>query len=73
MWDGEVQVFDLAGHALATRCYAWSYATEGERRRFVAVLHVPGVESPEGAVKAYVVQTSRMGRFDSLRAFGVVI
>jgi hypothetical protein len=28
-WEGEVQVFDLAGHPTATRAYAWSHATEG--------------------------------------------
>jgi IS1 family transposase len=54
LWDGEVQVFDLAGHPSATRCYAWSYATEGERRQFVAVLHVPQVESPEQVLNALV-------------------
>jgi hypothetical protein len=62
LWDGEVQVFDLAGHPSSTRCYAWSYATEGEKRQFVAVLHVPQVESPEQAVQAYVVQATRKGR-----------
>lgn len=49
VWDGEVQVFDLTGHATAPRAYAWSCATTGERRQFVAVLHVPGVESAEAA------------------------
>lgn len=37
VWDGTVQVFDLAGHPRATRAYAWShYVGPTERRRFVA-------------------------------------
>ncbi len=59
VWDGEVSVFDLTGHPTASRCYSWSYATEGERRKFVAVLHVPHVESPVEAVRAYVVAQAR--------------
>jgi hypothetical protein len=62
VWDGEVQVFDLTGHTTVTRCYAWSYATEGARRKFVAVLHAPGVASPVEAVRAYVVQAARKVR-----------
>ena len=54
VWEGEVQVFDLTGHPAASRCYAWSHATEGERRRFVVVLHAPPVDSPEKAVRAAI-------------------
>jgi hypothetical protein len=59
VWDGEVSVFDLTGHASASRCYAWSYAAEGTKRQFVAVLHAPHVESPSQAVRAYVVASAR--------------
>ena len=53
IWDGVVQVFDLIGHPLAERAYAWSYATEGpENRRFVVVLHEGPVDSPQAAVRA---------------------
>ena len=55
VWEGTVQVFDLIGHPTATRCYAWSHATEGENRRFVAVLHQGPVDSPEKAVRAAIV------------------
>jgi len=48
-------VFDLIGHPTATRCYAWSHATTGKKRRFVAVLHQGSVDSPEKAVKAAIV------------------
>lgn len=63
VWEGAVQVFELHGHPTATRCYAWSHAVGGtERRRFVAVLHVPAVDSPEKAVRAAIVQEQREGR-----------
>ena len=62
IWDGEVCVFDLAGHPTATRCYAWSYATDGGKRQFVAVLHVPHVESPSEAVRAYIVASARKAK-----------
>lgn len=55
IWDGEVEVFDIAGHPKATRCYAWSHVTTPPKRRFVAVLHVPPVNSPLAAVQASVV------------------
>ena len=54
VWEGEVQVFDLAGHPTATRVYAWSHATTGMKRRFVAVLHVPPVDTPAAAVRAAI-------------------
>ena len=62
VWEGEVQVFELTGHPTATRCYAWSYATEGNARRFVAVLHQGPIDSPEKAVKAAVVDEWRRQR-----------
>ena len=55
VWQGEVQVFDLIDHPRATRCYAWSHAVDdSERRRFVAVLHRPPVDSPEVAVRTAI-------------------
>ena len=54
VWDGEVQIFDVA-HPAASRCYAWSHATEGEKRRFYAVLHVQPVDGPAAAVRAAIV------------------
>jgi hypothetical protein len=56
VWEGVVQVFNLRGHPTAKRCYAWSHATTGEKRRFVAVLHQGPVDSPEKAVRAAIVQ-----------------
>lgn len=59
VWDGVVQVFDLKGHPTATRCYAWSHATTGRKRRFVAVLHQGPVDSPEKAVRAAIAAEER--------------
>jgi hypothetical protein len=61
VWEGEVQVFTI-DHASAPRCYAWSYATTGAKRRFVAVLGVPPVDSPVAAVRASVVADARSKR-----------
>lgn len=61
MWQGAVEVFALAGHAKATRCFAWSHregkGDEGER--FVVVLEIPPVESPETAVRASIVSDAK--------------
>ena len=54
VWQGEVQVFDLAGHPKARRCYAWSHATDTGKRRFVAVLHLAPVDGPVAAVRAAI-------------------
>lgn len=54
VWKGEIQVFDVTGHPTVTRCYAWSHATSGARRRFYAVLHVHPVDSPAAAVRVAI-------------------
>ena len=59
VWEGEVQVFALKGHRSASRCYAWSHATEGAKRRFYAVLHTPPVDSPVVAVRASIAADAR--------------
>jgi hypothetical protein len=58
-WAGEVQVFELHGHPSAQRAYAWSHATDGPRRRFVAVLGVGPVRDAATAVRAAIVAESR--------------
>lgn len=55
VWQGEVGVFDLIDHSEATRCYAWSHSVDDStRRRLVAVLHSPPVDSPEVAVRMLI-------------------
>ena len=63
VWEGVVHVFDLAGHPTATRAYAWSSPIEGStKRRFLAVLHQPPVDSPQAAVRAAIVAEHKGAR-----------
>lgn len=56
VWQGTVKIFAITGHASgATRAYAWSYRTEGTRRKFKAVLGVPPVDSAVMAVRASIL------------------
>jgi len=61
VWQGDVEVFDLHGHAKAKRAYAWSHldGEHDERTRFVAVLEIPPVESAETAVRVSLVKEIR--------------
>jgi hypothetical protein len=58
VWDGIVEVFDLSGHPESNRIYAWAHETgdPNQPKRYVTVLHIPPVISPETAVRAAVVQ-----------------
>lgn len=57
VWQGEVEVFELKGHPKAKRAYAWGHASgeDDQARRYVAVLELPPVTSPQTAVKAAVI------------------
>ena len=56
VWQGEVEVFDIRGHPKTKRCYGWGYSTdEDQGRKYVAVLELPPVDSPQTAVKAAVM------------------
>jgi len=51
---------DLAGHPTTTRAYGWSSPIEGSaKRRFLAVLHTPRINSPLEAVRAAIVAEQR--------------
>jgi len=58
VWEGDVEVFDLENHPKANRVYAWSHVAgeDDERKRYVTVLHIPPVDSPQTAVKLAIVQ-----------------
>jgi hypothetical protein len=64
IWNGDVEVFDIRGHPKAKRAYAWSHATgkNDQARRYVAVLELPPVESPETAVKVAVAAEIKNAR-----------
>ena len=63
VWEGTVEVFDLEGHPTAHRAYAWSHDTDdpANPRRHVTVLHAHPVKSAQDAVRAFIVQESRIG------------
>ena len=63
VWQGIVEVFDLIRHPKAKRCYGWSHregkSDKGER--FVTVLEIPPVVSPETAVRVQIVKDFKTG------------
>lgn len=63
VWQGEVEVFDLTGHAKAKRCYGWSHkeGKDDKGERFVAVLEIPPVESAVTAVRVQIVKDVKSG------------
>jgi hypothetical protein len=61
VWHGEVQVFDLTGHPQAKRAYAWSYATEGTKRRYIAVLELGPVKDAVTAVRVAIAADAKRG------------
>jgi hypothetical protein len=64
VWQGDVEVFDLNGHPKAERAYAWSHldGEKDERTRFVTVLELPPVNSPETAVRVQIVADVKRAR-----------
>jgi len=59
VWEGVVQIFDLAGHPSAIRAHAWSALIEGSmKRRFFAVLNQP-INSPQVEVQAAIIAEHR--------------
>jgi hypothetical protein len=61
VWDGVVEVFDLAGHPTASRVYAWAHDTDDPEnpRRHVTVLQLHPIKSARDAVRAAIVQEFR--------------
>lgn len=50
-------MFELVKHPTAKRAYAWSYATDGAKRKFVAVLQASPVTDTITAVRASIAAT----------------
>jgi len=61
VWEGIVEVFDLAGHATAHRVYAWAHETDDPDKpiRHVTVLHLHPIKSAQDAVRAVILQEAR--------------
>jgi hypothetical protein len=63
IWEGLVEVFDLRGHPRAARCFAWAHAERTEQQpRYIAILAVPPIDSPQVAVKAALLREVREAR-----------
>jgi hypothetical protein len=64
IWQGEVEVFELTGHPKAKRAYAWGHVTgdNDQARRYVTVLELPPVDSPQTAVKAGIMSEIQNAR-----------
>jgi hypothetical protein len=64
IWQGEVEVFDIRGHPKAKRAYAWGHATgeDDQARRYVTVLELPPVDSPQTAVKVAITAEIKNAR-----------
>ena len=64
VWQGEVEVFETTDHPKAKRIYGWGHVSgdDDQGRRYVTVLELPPVTSPETAVKAAI-----MGEIKSAR------
>ncbi|HTV62346.1 MAG TPA: hypothetical protein VMH30_07235 [Verrucomicrobiae bacterium] len=56
IWEGRVEIFDLAGHAEAKTCYAWAYLEKDKEwaARFITVLGSRVMDSPQKAVRAAI-------------------
>jgi hypothetical protein len=64
VWEGEVEVFRLRGHPKAKKAYAWGHVSgdDDQGRRYVAVLDLPPVNSPQSAVRAAIMQEIKDAR-----------
>ena len=64
VWEGIVEVFEIAGHPTAPKVFAWAHDTDDPKnpRRYVTVLYSPPVVSPLLAVRAALVQEARDAR-----------
>jgi hypothetical protein len=58
VWEGVVEKFALLGHPKAKWCYAWSFQ-DGTTKRYVTVLELPPVESPQTAVRAAIASKAQ--------------
>ena len=68
VWDGYVEVYNIRGHPQAKRVYAWMHATGNIKdaiskgTRYVAVLELPPVNSPQTAVRAAIMSEIKDAR-----------
>jgi hypothetical protein len=62
-WEGEVEIFVIAGHTTAHRCFAWGVRRGDDKGWDVtAVLSVPPIATPQLAVKTAIVAHARQAK-----------
>ena len=56
VWEGDVEVFELADHPKADRVYAWSHETNDpdSPRQHITVLQIPPATTPLRAVQVAI-------------------
>jgi hypothetical protein len=56
VWEGDVEVFDLADHPKASRVYAWAHETNDAEnpRQHITVLQIPPATTPLRAVQVAI-------------------
>jgi len=56
VWEGDVEVFDLADHPKASRVYAWSHETNDPEnpRQHITILQIPPAITPQKAVQVAI-------------------
>lgn len=58
VWEGEVEVFAVAGHSEAKRCFAWAHDV-ATGTHAVVVLEIPPVRSARDAVRVSILTEGR--------------
>ena len=64
VWQGDVEVFQIRGHPKAKRAFAWSHVAgaNDQQTRYITVLELPPVDSPQAAVKAAIMSEIKDAR-----------
>ena len=67
VWEGNVEVFDLADHPKASRVYAWSHETNDPNnpRQHITVLQIPPATTPLRAVQVAIAGMFREQEADA--------
>lgn len=57
-FDGDVEIFDLAGHSKATQAFGWAWKDDAGEIQYIGILNVPPIDSPREAVQAAIASGS---------------
>ena len=54
VWEGDVEIFQLQGHADANVAYGWGWEDCHKEIQYIGILNVPPIESAADAVRAAI-------------------